>query len=134
MIISFAWTLEPLMAGRKQRTSRDWSERHMAAWQHAWDEGRLIHQAWDKSPRAGGKRIGYIQLTGRPQWERLGDVTEANLEAEGWSLATRAPQQKAIPSAGPPYATREEFIELMGGDAEKRVAVVWFVWMGEEES
>lgn len=116
MIISFAWTVGPLVAGLKTRTSRDWSERHMAAWQRAWDEGRLVHQAWDKSPRAGGKRRGYIRLTKRPRWERLGDMTNADLEAEGGL-----------------WATREEFVELMGGDAEKRMAVVWLVWVGEKE-
>lgn len=113
MIISFAWTVGPLVEGLKKRTSRDWSDRHLAAWQRAWDEGRLVHEAWDKGPRAGGKRIGQIRLTQRPRRERLGDVTLRDLIAEG-SL----------------WGSIEEFIELMGGDPEKRLAVVWFEWMG----
>lgn len=114
MILSFAWTLEPLLSGRKTRTCRDWSERHMRVWQNAWDEG-LVHQAWDKSPRAGGKCRGFIKLVKRPRWERLCDMTEADLVAEGGL-----------------WATREELIELVGGDPEKRVAILWLEWLGEE--
>ena len=107
MIISFAWTVDPLLAGIKTVTRRDWKPRHMATWQRAWDEGRRIHDAWDKVPFAGGRWIGKIRLTCRPYWERLGDMPAEDLVAEGGL-----------------WDSLEEFVELQGGDPDKMMAVV----------
>ena len=114
MNISFAWTTEAFLAGRKTCTRRDWTPRYFKMWVKAWDEGRLIHKAWDKSPRFGGKCLGPIKMTRRPYMERLGDMTEADLEAEGglWDSV-------------------EDYIELQGGNPDKFMAVIWFAVVNE---
>ncbi len=60
-IISFNWTVPALRARAKTCTRRDWAERYAQSFRR----GELV-QAWDKLPRAGGKRIGTIQLTADP--------------------------------------------------------------------
>jgi hypothetical protein len=51
MIISFIWTIEPLLAGLKTCTRRAWADSYFQLWVRAWRESRHIHQVWDKSPR-----------------------------------------------------------------------------------
>ena len=109
MILSFAWTTAALLSGRKSCTRRRWSSRHYGAWRQAWYEGRLEHQAWDKSPRAGGKRVGTIQLTCESYKERLADMPEGDVLAEGGL-----------------WASKQEFIEAFGGDPDLAVVVVRF--------
>lgn len=109
MILSFAWTTAALLSGRKTCTRRRWSSRHFGAWRQAWREGRLEHQAWDKSPRAGGKRVGTIRLTCEPYKERLADMPESDVAAEGGM-----------------WESKREFIELFGGAADLAVVVVRF--------
>jgi len=117
MLISFAWTMEPLMAGRKTCTRRRWAERTMRAWQTAWDEGRRRHQAWDKLPYRGGHQRGFIDLTCRPYWEILRDMPESDVQAEGGMCDTT-----------------KEFIErYFDGDPDMRVAVLRFVWEADHE-
>jgi len=81
----------------------------MARWQRAWDEGRLVHDAVDKSLRFGGKRIGKLRLTCRPYWERLEDMHPDDLEAEGGL-----------------WTSIEEFMGLFPGEPGQEVAVVRF--------
>jgi len=111
MIISFAWTTEALLAGRKTCTRRRWSEKHFQQWVCAWRAGRLIHDAWDKSPRASGCKVGKIRLTCEPYRERLADMPESDLAAEGGY-----------------WASKEEFISLFG-DSQEIVTVVRFVFL-----
>lgn len=98
MIISMAWTTDVYLKRRKRCTRRMWTDAYLALWQKAWDEGRLIHDVYDRSPRAGGKCIGKMRMTCRPYREKLADMPESDLEAEGglWS-------------------SLEEFVELFGG-------------------
>ena len=116
MIISFAWTLEPLMAGRKTCTRRRWSERHFQLWVKAWREGRHVHDAYDRLPHRGGTKQTDIRMTCEPYRERLADMPEADLEAEGGL-----------------WPTKEEFIELFG-DPEEVVAVIRFVLEGGQNA
>jgi len=109
MIISFGWTTDAFLSGKKTCTRRQWSPRHMAAWQKAWDEGRLVHDAWDKLPHAKGRKIGQIRLTCRPYRERLADMHPIDLVFEG-NL----------------WADMGEFLSLFP-DPEEKVAVVRFV-------
>lgn len=60
-IISFAWTTPALLAGVKTCTRREWSPRYAKSFY----KGELV-QAWDKLPRAKGKRVGTIRLTADP--------------------------------------------------------------------
>ena len=84
MLISFAWTTGVLLQGRKTVTRRyHWTPGYFAKWQEAWDRGQRRHDAYDKLPRNGGKRVGYIDLTCRPYLEPLCDMPESDLDAEG---------------------------------------------------
>lgn len=60
-IISFAETTPALLAGHKTCTRRPWKEDYAALFH----QGDLV-QAYDKSPRVGGKRVATIQLTTTP--------------------------------------------------------------------
>ena len=86
MIISFAWTTQALIEGRKTMTRRDWKPRAIANLQRAYDRGEIIHQAWDKVPYAGGRRVGFIQLTQRPYLEMLRDIARERPCCRGWSV------------------------------------------------
>ncbi len=59
MLISFAWTTGVLLAGRKTVTRRaGWKASTMKRWQDAYDRHQLVHDAYDKLPRSGGKKVG----------------------------------------------------------------------------
>lgn len=83
MIISFAHTTEAFLAGIKTVTRRDWSDKHFQQWLKAYEAGRLIHDAYDKSPRCHGKKVGQFELTCMPYREALRDMPESDLKAEG---------------------------------------------------
>ena len=107
MILSFAWTTDALLAGNKTCTRRVWSERTARAWVNAYKSDRLIHTAWDKcSCVKGAKQIADIRLTQLPYQERLGDMPQSDLDAEGGL-----------------WASRDEFINLFGSPG----IVVWVV-------
>lgn len=65
VIISFAWTTPALLAGAKTVTRRDWSPAHAAKFR----AGDVV-DAFDKLPRAHGKKIATIRITRDPylQW------------------------------------------------------------------
>lgn len=109
MIISFAWTTPVLLTGKKTVTRRRWSGRYHNLWVDHYARGFYVHDAYDKSPRFGGKRVGRILLTEMPKWERLCDMPESDLDAEGGL-----------------WASKKEFIELFGGDASQIVSVIRF--------
>ncbi len=109
MILSFAWTTKEFLSGNKTETRRDFKPRTLKAWQKAWDEGRLVHDATNKVIFAGGKRIGKFQLTARPYREALNKMTPENLKAEGGMCATV-----------------KEFCKLVGKSPRKKMAVIKF--------
>ena len=112
MIISFAKTVPELLEGKKTVTRRLWKDKTLKSWQRFWDEGRLEHQAWDKTPRVkGARQIGTITLTHRPYLEQLGDMSKLDLLLEGGMC-------KTLP----------EFWELVGGDEDTVVTVVRFTF------
>ena len=61
MILSFAWTTDAFELGDKTVTRRDYDDAYLARWQSAAETGEP-QQAWDKSPRFGGKKIGEIRV------------------------------------------------------------------------
>jgi hypothetical protein len=83
MILTFAKTEAEFLAGIKTVTRRFYKSTQTARWQAQWDKGNLLHQAYDKSPRQGGKQIGWFRLTERPYLEALRDMPASELEAEG---------------------------------------------------
>lgn len=93
-IVSFAWTSPMLVTGNKFCTRRDWNHRYADSF-GGWPE-KL--QAYDRSPRAHGVQIGVIQLTHKPVWESLSEMTDEDYEAEGfsWALAHPAAFTKTI--------------------------------------
>lgn len=109
MIISFAWTTPAYLAGKKTCTRRDWSDRHFAQWLKAWHEEKFIHDAYDKSPRCHGKKVGQFHLTSIPYREPLADIPFTDLEAEGGL-----------------WESTDQFIELCGGDPSRLVTVIRF--------
>jgi hypothetical protein len=68
-----------------------------------------VHDAWDNSPRAGGKKIGRFELTHKPYKERLADMPPSDLQAEGGICASL-----------------DEFCEIIGRSPNDYVAVIRF--------
>jgi hypothetical protein len=85
LIISFARTTAALLADPPQKsvTRREWTDRHAAMFK----VGDLV-QAWDKSPRAGGKRFGTIKITSIGK-EPTRFIPDSDWEAEGFAYMTK---------------------------------------------
>jgi hypothetical protein len=84
-IISFAYVAPAVTAGRKNVTRRGWDD----AYAQRFREDQRA-QAWDKSPRFGGKRIAIIRLTANPTWEPLSDMPDEDYEGEGFAYLHEA--------------------------------------------
>ena len=115
MILSFAYTEKEFLSGDKTETRRNWKPRTLRMWQKAWDEGRLIHDAVNRGLHRGGRRIGKLKLTARPDLEALRTMTAANLKAEGGMCATV-----------------KEFCKLVKQRPSKRMVVVRFQRLNDE--
>ncbi len=109
MILSFSITTREFLSGEKSVTRRFWKPEQLRRWQKAWDEERLIHDAWDKIPIAGGQKIGRFRLTSRPYLERLKHMPKSDLAAEGGMC-------RSI----------EEFIDLVNKTPDTEAAVIRF--------
>lgn len=83
-IISFAWTVPPLLEGKKTVTRRFWNNEYARRFK----KGDLV-AAYNKSPRFGGKQIATIKLTCNPYKEFLSRMTDEEEKAEGglWGSA-----------------------------------------------
>lgn len=79
MIISFAWTTAALLAGRKRRTRRYWTPEYAARFKPG-----SLHDAYDRSPRFRGKKIGTVRVVRRPYEQHASQMTEEDYEAEGF--------------------------------------------------
>lgn len=81
MIISFAWTTQAFLAQRKFCTRRNWSLPYAGKF-HQFDQ----IDAWDKLPRAHGKKVGRILLTESPfrQWTSLMTAEDYEIEGLAW--------------------------------------------------
>ncbi len=111
-ILSFALTKEEFLSGRKTVTRRDWSDEHFRMWVRLWDTGRLVHDAWDNIPRAGGRKIGSLKLTARPYRERLAKMPRADLNAEGGMCSTLDDFYALIRKTPSDYVTVVRFQKL----------------------
>ena len=83
-IISFAWTTTALLAGCKTVTHREWLQKFAGGWRKG-----TVAQAYDKSPRFKGVRVGHIELTQDPYQERTCDIPDEDYEAEGFGWMER---------------------------------------------
>ena len=81
--ISFALTKEEFLSGIKKQTRRDWKLSHHRNWVKWYDEGKRIHDAYDKVPFASGEKIGQFKLTMRPYRQAIQDMNEWDLYEEG---------------------------------------------------
>jgi len=80
-IISFGYTTPALLARRKTVTRREWDDRYAKSF-----KGGEIVQAYDKSPRAGGKKVGEVKLIVAPYKEPLMAMPDTDYEAEGFAF------------------------------------------------
>ena len=80
-IISFAWTTPALIAGAKTVTRREWT----ASYARTFYRQDFV-RAYDRSPRAGGKQVGTIELTVCPYQEHVGltHADEYRYEGLAW--------------------------------------------------
>lgn len=78
MIISFGWTSNAFLAGRKKVTRRDWSREYAARFR----EG-TVHLGYNRSPRVGGRKAGDIVITKSSYPERTCDIPDEDFELEG---------------------------------------------------
>lgn len=118
MILSFTWTSDVLLSGQKTCTRRRWQYQTAKRWTNAWENGRYIHDAWNKIPLCpGAKKIADIRLTQKPYPEPLAAMPFSDLEAEGGL-----------------WESTEEFISLFGGDPNLAVWVVRFELVEKEQS
>lgn len=78
MIVSFSWTTSALLAGRKTVTRRGWD----ASYAKRFKPGMLV-QAYDRSPRNGGKRVAIIRILS-VTYEADADAPDSDYEAEGF--------------------------------------------------
>ncbi|MFV2016372.1 MAG: hypothetical protein ACC656_13150, partial [Candidatus Heimdallarchaeota archaeon] len=86
-----------------------WADSYHEMWERMWDTNRLIHDAYDNIPRAGGRKIGQIKLIDKPYKEKLVDMPLKDLKAEGGMCSSR-----------------EEFYNLIGKSPEDIVSVIRF--------
>lgn len=78
-IISYAWTTPALLALRKRKTRRSWADKYA----QSFHDGDLV-QAYDRSPRVGGKRVAIVRLLLDPYPQRTGKMTFVDFEDEGF--------------------------------------------------
>ena len=99
MIISFAKTKQEIIDEIKWSTRRKWADDYAMKFR----VGAIV-QAYDKSPRNGGKRLKYIRIVRKyKQW--LHEMTENDLKREGGR-----------------WKTVEEFMKEFNGDCN-----VWVI-------
>jgi hypothetical protein len=80
--ISFAYTLPQLLSGRKTVTRRAWKGSYAAYIKKNWDS--KLFPALDKSHYAGGKQVGLLSVTQEPYLEKLADMPDVDVAAEGF--------------------------------------------------
>ncbi len=113
--ISFGKTLDYLP--HKSVTRRVWKDSHAAKFIRAYENNQLV-EALDKDARKGGKRIGYLELVCEPYKEKLSDMPDSDLQAEGGMVAT----------------TQEFINQFFDGNADNEVWVVRFKFYPDVES
>ncbi|MCT7953520.1 hypothetical protein NG798_27365 [Ancylothrix sp. C2] len=98
MIISFSITSklakekgvdDPLLTGTKTVTRRLWKQSTAEKYQRIFKNQEVVY-AWDNAPYVlGSKQIATIILTHQPYQEKLGDMPENDLLAEGGLWGTK---------------------------------------------
>jgi hypothetical protein len=87
-IISFAWTTDALISGQKTVTRRDWNHDYARSFTDP------LVQAYDKSPRSGGKCVAILRLKSiRHEFDA--EAPDDDYEAEGFEFIYSRLQRKA---------------------------------------
>ncbi len=83
-IISFAWTTQALLEGKKTVTRRDWNDKYA----ESFHKGDIV-QAYDRNPRSGGNKIAEIRIIKEPYKQWLHEMTDEDEVKEGglWGSA-----------------------------------------------
>lgn len=79
MLISFAWTTPPFLAGHKTCTRRQWSIEYASRFKLG-----DVCKAYDRQPRFGGKPIGFLKIISL-DLEDVKTMPNSDFEAEGFS-------------------------------------------------
>ena len=79
-IISMAWTSAAFKAGRKWVTRRDWTREYAARFKV--DD---VCQVFDRSPRFGGRRIGFLKILSLT-YEPMKLMPSFDFELEGFAF------------------------------------------------
>lgn len=85
-IISFGYTTAPLLAGRKTITRRDWNDEYALKFRP-----NEIVQAYDKSPRFGGKKIGEVKINWIDKLHPR-NMPDSDYEEEGFAWLDENPE------------------------------------------
>jgi hypothetical protein len=80
-IISFAWTTPAVVMKVKSVTRRTWDSKYAKTFY----KGEVL-QAWDKSPRYGGKKFGEIQLVEQPYQQNMINAPDSDYILEGFEF------------------------------------------------
>jgi len=83
-IISMAWTAGAFVAWRKRATRRKWKDSYAAMFKPG-----DVCQVYDRSPRVGGKRIGWLVIESIGK-ERIGSMPDEDFELEGFGWMEEA--------------------------------------------
>ena len=81
--IAFGVTTKALLAGRKTRTTRDWSADYALRYR----QGDLV-AAWDKLN--GGHPVGHIRISRQPYKQKGSEMPESAYEREGFAYLDRS--------------------------------------------
>jgi hypothetical protein len=84
MIVSFAWTTGAFRVRRKTRTRRHWDDRYANIFVKGIPQGR-VHDAYDRQPRFGGKKIGTFMITSMKK-EHMSKMPDEDYEREGFKF------------------------------------------------
>lgn len=86
-LISFAHTTPALLAGRKTVTRRNWDHGYAGRFHRGQDV-----DAWNRSPRKGGRPVAVIRLVADPTYEPLSAMMDDDYEAEGFAYLYEHPE------------------------------------------
>lgn len=87
MGISFALTINELIAGKKTQTRRAWQDDYAKNFIRYFDENIAI-PALNKGRHHKGHELGFIKLTQRPYQQYLSEMSPIDLQEEGGMVAT----------------------------------------------
>ena len=96
MIISFAWTTQAIIQGKKTETRRFWNYDYMERFWKSCQANDMRFIGYNKSPRFGGCPIALCRIKQKPYLQDLKFVTDADEKAEGGLWGSADEYRKAM--------------------------------------